>query len=103
MLWFSELRNLKNDEGRMVPEDEDEMRKTLVSLLCRNFYCYYGDEDGTDDIKEWEIQNSLQERDKNNDSYRIPAFIKLVFRWDEETLSPLQLTLAPTRIEEEPK
>ena len=110
MLWFSELQELeKNDEGRMVPEDEDEMRKTLVSPFCAEiFYCYYGDEDaGPDDIKEWEIQNSLQESDKNNDSYRIPAFIKLVFRWDEEnlerTISLAIETLAPTGIEEEPK
>ena len=47
MLWLSELQELeKNDEGRMEPEDEDEMRKTLVSPFCVEiFYCYYGDED----------------------------------------------------------
>ena len=52
-----------------------------MSPFCAEiFYCYYGDEDaGPDDIK-MGIQNSLQESDKNNDSYRIPAFIKLVFR-----------------------
>lgn len=110
LLWFSELQELeKNDEGRMEPEDEDELMKTLVSPFCKEiFYCYYGDEDaGPDDIKEWEIQNSLEESEKNRDSYRIPAFVKLVFRWEEEnlerTISLAIEDLAPTGIEEEPK
>ena len=104
-----EYRSERINDHLDLPEDEDEMRKTLVSPFCAEiFYCYYGDEDaGPDDIKEWEIQNSLQESDKNNDSYRIPAFIKLVFRWDEEnlerTISLAIETLAPTGIEEEPK
>ena len=69
----------------MEPEDEDELMKTLVSPFCMKSYCYYGDEDaGPDDIKEWEIQNSLEESEKNRDSYRIPAFVKLVFRWEEK-------------------
>ena len=110
LLWFSELQELeKNDEGRMEPEDEDELMKTVVSPFCKEiFYCYYGDEDaGPDDIKEWEIQNSLEESEKNRDSYRIPAFVKLVFRWEEEnlerTISLAIEDLAPTGIEEEPK
>ena len=43
----------------MEPEDEDELMKTLVSPFCEEiFYCYYGDEDdGLDDIKEWEIKD----------------------------------------------
>ena len=110
ILWFSELQELeKNDEGRMEPEDEDELMKTLVSPFCKEiYYCYYGDEDaGPDDIKEWEIQDSLQESEKGQGSYRIPAFIKLVFRWEDEnlerTISLAIEKLSPTGVEEEPK
>jgi hypothetical protein len=110
ILWFSELQELeKNDDGRMEPEDEDELMKTLVSPFCKEiYYCYYGDEDaGPDDIKEWEIQDSLEESEKGQGSYRIPAFIKLVFRWEEEnlerTISLAIEKLSPTGVEEEPK
>lgn len=109
ILWFSELQELeKNDQGRMEPEDEDELRKTLVSPFCEEiYYCYYGEEDAApDDIKEWEIKNELEESEKT-DGYRIPAFVKLVFRWDDEdlerTISLAVENLAPTGIEEEPK
>lgn len=109
ILWFSELQELeKNDDGRMEPEDEDELFKTLVSPFCTEiFYCYYGDE-GADpeDIKEWEIDTELEESEKG-DGYRIPSFVKLVFRWEEEdlerTVSLAIENLAPTGIEEEAK
>ncbi len=110
ILWFSELQELeKNDEGRMEPQDESELMKTLVSPFCQEiFYCYYGDEDARpDDIKEWEIQDSLEESEKGQDNYRIPAFIKIVFRWEEEnlerTISLAIERLSPTGLEEEPK
>ena len=82
-LWFSEFQELeKNDKGELEPEDEDELFKTLISPLCDQiFYCYYGDEDAdSDDIKEWEI---LEDLDENIESgkYRIPDFIKIVFKW----------------------
>jgi hypothetical protein len=109
ILWFSELQELeKNDDGRMEPEDEDELFKTLVSPFCTEiFYCYYGDEDADpEDIKEWEIDTELEESEKG-DGYRIPSFVKLVFRWEEEdlerTVSLAIENLAPTGIEEEAK
>ncbi len=107
-LWFSELQELeKNDEGRLEPEDEDDLFKTQISPLCRQvFYCYYGEEDdGPDDIKEWEILDDLEE-DVESGKYRIPAFVKLVFKWDDEDLErtitlPIK-RISPTGIEEEP-
>ncbi len=107
-LWFSELQELeKNDEGRLEPEDEDELKKTLISPFCSEiYYCYYGEEDdGPDDIKEWEIMEDLDENVQTG-KYRVPAFVKLVFRWEEEdlvrTVSLAIEKLAPTGLEEEP-
>ena len=94
ILWFSELQELeKNDEGRMEPQDESELMKTLVSPFCQEiFYCYYGDEDARpDDIKEWEIQDSLEESEKGQDNYRIPAFIRLYFAGKKKTWNALFL------------
>ena len=78
-LWFSEFQELeKNDKGELEPEDEDELFKTLISPLCDQiFYCYYGDEDAdSDDIKEWEI---LEDLDENIESgkYRIRILSRL--------------------------
>ena len=107
-LWFSEFQELeKNDKGELEPEDEDELFKTLISPLCDQiFYCYYGDEDAdSDDIKEWEI---LEDLDENIESgkYRIPDFIKIVFKWPEEDLErtitlPIR-KLSPSGVVEEP-
>ena len=107
-LWFSELQELeKNDQGFMEPEDEDELRMTPVSTFCSKvFYCYYGDEDAKEgEIKEWEIEDEIEENIQSG-KYRIPAFIKLVFNWEEENLERT-ITLAierlsPTGVEEEP-
>ncbi|MBT3666070.1 MAG: hypothetical protein HN548_01210, partial [Opitutae bacterium] len=107
LLWFSELQELeKNDEGRLEPEDEDDLFNTLISPFCSQvFYCYYGEEeDGPDDIKEWEILEDLEENIQSG-KYRIPAFVKLVFKWDEENLErtitlPVK-RIAPSGIEEE--
>ena len=71
------------------------------------YNCYYGSEDdGKDDIKEWEISDQLLDSDKNG-QFRLPTQIKLVFRWDEEELEKT-ITIAiekpiPSGIEEEPK
>lgn len=107
-LWFSEFQELeKNDKGELEPEDEDELFKTLISPLCDQiFYCYYGDEDAdSDDIKEWEI---LEDLDENIESgkYRIPDFIKIVFKWPGEDLErtitlPIR-KLSPSGVVEEP-
>ena len=107
-LWFSELQELeKNDEGRLEPEDEDDLFKTLISPFCSQvFYCYYGEaDDGPNDIKEWEILEDLEENVQSG-KYRIPAFVKLVFKWEEENLErtitiPIK-RIAPSGIEEEP-
>ena len=98
-MWFSELQELeKNDQGRLEPEDEDDLFKTLISPFCSQvFYCYYGEEDdGPDDIKEWEILEDLEE-DIQSGKYRIPAFVKLVFKWNEENLERT-ITLPINRI-----
>lgn len=107
-LWFSELQEMeKNDQGFMEPEDEDELRMTPVSTFCSKvFYCYYGDEDAKEgEIKEWEIEDELEENIQSG-KYRIPAFIKLVFDWEEESLErTITLSierLSPTGVEEEP-
>ena len=106
--WFSELQELeKNEEGEMAPEDEDELFKTLVSPFCEAIhYCYYGDEDdGELDIKEWEYPTDLRESEKTEGKFQLPAFIKLVFRGEEEGLDrtitiPIE-RLSPNGLEEE--
>ena len=47
ILWFSELQELeKNEEGKMEPESEDELFKTMISPFCEEiYYSYYGEED----------------------------------------------------------
>ncbi|MDG0964237.1 MAG: prepilin-type N-terminal cleavage/methylation domain-containing protein [Opitutales bacterium] len=107
-LWFSELQELeKNDDGKMELEDEGALFKTPISPFCDEiFYCYYGEEDATaDDIKEWEILDNLEENIQSG-KYRIPDFIKLVFKWEEESLErtitlPVK-RISPSGIEEEP-
>lgn len=109
ILWFSELNELeKNKEGGIELAEEDDLRKTLLSPFFKEmYYCYYGSEDdGKDDIKEWEISEQLLESDKG-EKFRLPTQIKLVFRWDEEDLEKT-ITIAidkpiPSGIEEEPK
>ena len=104
----SELQELeKNEEGEMAPEDEDELFKTLVSPFCETIhYCYYGDEDdGELDIKEWEYPTDLRESEKTEGKFQLPAFIKLVFRGEEEGLDrtitiPIE-RLSPNGLEEE--
>ena len=106
--WFSELQELeKNEEGEMAPEDEDELFKTLVSPFCETIhYCYYGDEDdGELDIKEWEYPTDLRESEKTEGKFQLPAFIKLVFRGEEEDLDrtitiPIE-RLSPNGLKEE--
>ena len=98
-LWFSELQELeKNEKGKLEPEDESDLRKTTISSFCDEiFYCYYGDEDDKEgDIKEWKVEDDLEENIQSG-KFRIPAFIKLVFRWAEEDLERT-VTLAVERI-----
>ena len=55
LLWYSDLQDLeKNEKGIREPEDDDELFCTVVSPFCTEvFYCYYGDEDDTeDDLKD---------------------------------------------------
>ena len=108
ILWFSEFQKLeKNDEGKMELEDEDDLFKTPISLFCSEIiYCYYGEEeDNPDDIKEWDYENELEENIKGD--FRIPEFIQLVFKWDEEDLErtvtlPIK-RISPSGLKEEPK
>ena len=109
LLWYSDLQDLeKNEKGIREPEDDDELFCTVVSPFCTEvFYCYYGDEDDTDDdLKRWEIVDELEE-DIDSGDFRLPAFAKLVFKWDEENLERV-VSLAidrpiPSGIAEEPK
>lgn len=109
LLWFSELQELeKNEKGLAEPEDEDDLFRSLVSPFCKEiYYCYFGEEDSpSDDNKEWEIKTDLEENLQSG-KFRLPSFIKLVFRWEEEDLDRT-ITLAidrpaPNGLEEEPK
>lgn len=109
LLWYSDLQDLeKNEKGIREPEDDDELFCTVVSPFCTEvYYCYYGDEDDTDnDLKRWEIVDELDE-DIDSGDFRLPAFAKLVFKWDEENLERV-VSLAidrpiPSGIAEEPK
>ena len=109
LLWYSDLQDLeKNEKGIREPEDDDELFCTVVSPFCTEvFYCYYGDEDDTDnDLKRWEIVDELDE-DIDSGDFRLPAFAKLVFKWDEENLERV-VSLAidrpiPSGIAEEPR
>lgn len=108
LFWFSELNEVeKNKEGGIELVEEDDLQKTVLSPFFKEmYYCYYGTEDdGKDDIKEWEISDQLLESDKT-EKFRLPTQIKLVFRWDEEDLEKT-ITIAiekpvPSGIEEEP-
>ena len=107
-LWFSELQELeKNEKGKLEPEDESDLRKTPISSFCDEiFYCYYGDEDDKErDIKEWKVEDDLEENIQSG-KFRIPAFIKLVFRWEEEdlerTITLAVERIAPNGLEEDP-
>jgi len=109
LLWYSDLQELeKNEKGVREPEDEDELFCTVISPFCREvFYCYYGDKDDSDnDLKKWEITDELEE-DISSGDFRLPAFVQLVFKWDEENLERV-VSLAidrpvPSGIAEEPK
>ena len=64
------------------------------------------EDDTDDDLKRWEIVDELEE-DINSGKFRLPAFAKLVFKWEEENLERV-ISLAidrpvPSGIAEEPK
>ncbi|MDA0344234.1 MAG: prepilin-type N-terminal cleavage/methylation domain-containing protein [Verrucomicrobia bacterium] len=108
-LWYSDLQELeKSDSGELKLEDEDQLFRTQISpYLEEVYYCYYGEEEETaDEEKSWQIEPELEENVESG-KFRIPDFIKIVFRWDEEDLERT-ITLAvrkpaPSGIEEEPK
>ena len=91
----------------MEPKEESDLMKTPVSKFCSEvYYCYYGDEDDKEgDIKQWDIKDELEENIQTG-KYRIPAFIKLVFRWDEEdlerTITLAVESIAPNGLQEDP-
>ena len=107
-LWFSELQELeKNEKGLLEPKEESDLMKTPVSKFCNEvYYCYYGDEDDKEgDNKQWDIKDELEENIQTG-KYRIPAFIKLVFRWDEEdlerTITLAVESISPNGLQEDP-
>mgnify|MGYP001568573690 FL=1 len=88
LLWYSELQELeKSESGELNLEDEDELFRTRISpYLDEVYYCYYGNEDDSeDDQPEWQIESSLEENVESG-MFRIPDFIKIVFSSEEEEL-----------------
>tara|TARA_B100002019_G_scaffold161469_1_gene139277 strand:+ start:3319 stop:4035 length:717 start_codon:yes stop_codon:yes gene_type:complete len=108
-LWYSELQEMEKDEnGKLQLMEEDQLFRSLISpYFDEVFYCYYGDEeDGSDEDKNWQIVPGLEEN-VDNGKFRIPDFIKIVFKWEEEELERT-ITLAikkpiPNGVEEEPR
>lgn len=108
-LWYSDLQEMEQGEnGERQLADEDQLFKSLISpYFDEVYYCYYGDEDdNSDEDKKWEILSDLEENVETG-KFRIPDFIKIVFRWEEEELERT-ITLAikkqdPSGIEEEAK
>jgi prepilin-type N-terminal cleavage/methylation domain-containing protein len=108
-LWYSDLQELeKSDSGELQLEDEEQLFRTQISpYFDEVYYCYYGKEDDTeDDEKSWHIEPELEENIDSGE-FRIPDFVKIVFRWREEGLERI-ITLAvkkpaPSGIEEEPR
>ena len=47
--WYSELQELeKGENGRLQPEDEDQLFRTQISpYFSEVYYCYYGEEEMT--------------------------------------------------------
>lgn len=109
LLWFTEIQKLeKNEKGVREPEDDKDLFRTLISPFCRQiYYCYYGEEGDTSaDFKEWQLKEQLEENLQSG-KFRLPEFIKLVFRWEVEELERT-VTIAinrpvPSGIDEEPK
>ena len=88
LLWYSDLQEMeRGEDGKPELEDEDDLFKTPVSSFCEEIvYCYYGEEGAApDDFMEWEEETELEENAENG-KFRLPAFVKLVFRMDEEEL-----------------
>ena len=108
-LWYSDLQELeKSDNGEHQLENEDQLFRTQISPYFEEvYYCYYGEEGETaDEKKTWRIESELEENIESG-KFRVPDFIKIVFRWDEEDLERT-ITLSvrkpsPSGIEEEPK
>jgi prepilin-type N-terminal cleavage/methylation domain-containing protein len=108
-LWYSDLQELeKSDAGEHQLENEDQLFRTQISPYFEEvYYCYYGEEGETaDEEKTWRIESELEENIESG-KFRVPDFIKIVFRWDEEDLERT-ITLSvrkpsPSGIEEEPK
>ena len=108
-LWYSDLQELeKSDNGEHQLENEDQLFRTQISPYFEEvYYCYYGEEGETaDEEKTWQIESELEENIESG-KFRVPDFIKIVFRGDEEDLERT-ITLSvrkpsPSGIEEEPK
>jgi len=108
-LWYSDLQELeKSDNGEHQLENEDQLFRTQISPYFEEvYYCYYGEEGETaDEEKTWQIESELEENIESG-KFRVPDFIKIVFRWDEEDLERT-ITLSvrkpsPSGIEEEPR
>ena len=108
-LWYSELQELEKDEnGRMQLVDEDQLFRMQISpYFDELYYCYYGDEeDNAEEEKSWNILPDLEEN-VDTGKFRVPDFIKIVFRWDDEelerTISLPMKKPVPSGIEEELK
>ena len=88
--------------GKRELADEDELFQSLVSpYLDEVKYCYYDNEN-----EKWEEELELDE-DVEEGKFRLPDFIQIIFRWDEEDLErDIYLSIkrpVPSGIEEEPR
>ena len=110
-LWYSDLQEMeKGEDGTPQLVDEDEIFRSLISPYFKEvYYCYFGEEEDSetaDQDKHWYIESELEEN-INTGKFRLPEFIKIVFRWEEEDLErtitlPIKKSLS-SGIEEEPR
>ena len=110
-LWYSDLQEMeKGEDGTPQLVDEDEIFRSLISPYFKEvYYCYFGEEEDSetaDEDKRWNIESELEEN-INTGKFRLPEFIKIVFRWEEEDLErtitlPIKKSLS-SGIEEEPR
>jgi prepilin-type N-terminal cleavage/methylation domain-containing protein len=109
-LWYSELQELeKSDSGELQLEDEDQLFRSKISpYFHKVYYRYFGEEEETAfEEKYWLGPETELKENTESGKFRIPDFIQIVFRGDEEELRRT-ITLAvrkpaPSGIEEEPK
>ena len=103
----TELQELeKSDSGELQLEDEDQLfRSKLIPTLMKFTTVILVRRGNSGRRKSWQIEPELEENVESG-KFRIPDFIKIVFRHEEELERTITLAVrkpAPSGIEEEPK